>query len=288
MMGEVIKGVPQYCFERYGYQPDSLVTDVVRAVKAWAKFGLPHVLDAGNCCSSCCGSSSSSRGCSDGGGSSGGSSSGGDSSSGGGSPAGGPSLAGRQQQQYSCGCHDKLLSDYNKLPPFYIWEVFVIYVLLQKLNTAKAEGQRPADLYPSHSRTLLLFMQVMEAASRLLHPNSTEIIALYRCYTQQQCELFRDLWGPHGPLYSPRIINPIDPSFNCTKHSGFTGWAAVAAAAGQLHTQMQQLLQGGTMVADGAAAVQQDVGSSSAAMQSAWGQLVQGSSLGHAVAAFRG
>jgi hypothetical protein len=285
MMEEVIKGVPQYCFERYDYNPDSLVTSVVRAVKAWAKFGLPHVLQPGDCCCDlCCGAD---RGSSSSG--SGSSSTGGGSSSGPGSssPAAGGSSTAGQQQPGSGGSHNKLLLDYSKLPPSYIWEVLVIYVLLQKLAAAKAAGQRPSDLYPPHCRTLVLFMHVMEAASTLLHPASPEAVALYMQYTKEQCELFRGLWGPHGPLYSPRIINPVDPSFNCTKHSSFTGWAAVAAAAGQLHTQMMQLLKGGAFGADAAAAVGQGVGSSSGApTQSAWDRLVEGSFLSFAVAAF--
>lgn len=86
----------------------------------------------------------------------------------------------------------------------------MIFVLQRKLAALKAVGRSASEHYPPHSRTLQLFMDVLQEASQLLLPDSTEVIALYDLYTHDQCELFRELWGPVGPLCTPYTISPID------------------------------------------------------------------------------
>lgn len=155
-------------------------------------------------------------------------------------------------------------------------EVFVVFVLLRQLRAGQAAGTPPAQRIPAQTRTLQMFLDVLAAASELLQPGSPAPIALYDLYTPEQCELFRDQWGPPvGPLCTPFIISPVDPSYNCTKHSAFKGWGAVAAAAGQLHQQLQALLSDGTR------------GSSEPGSQGVWQQLLNSSSLGPAVRAFQ-
>jgi hypothetical protein len=92
-----------------------------------------------------------------------------------------------------------------------------------------------------------LFMDVLLAASQLLRPTdwgqpAPEPIAVTYFYTEEECMLFKGTWGPPGPLYTPFIIHPADPRYNCNMHSGFCSWGALAEAAGLLHQQMQQLL----------------------------------------------
>ncbi|WIA32285.1 hypothetical protein OEZ86_003131 [Tetradesmus obliquus] len=229
----VIKGVNvryrQRGYEGYG----RLVTDVIRAVKAWSKFGLPVALR-------------------------------------------------REQQRQEQQQHDGkdttpldqepqtaqqqlraagAAADTVKLPPNYLWEVFVLYVLEQQTQRGCRYDQ---------SRPLELFMDVMQAAPQLLRcsgpPGTTQqaadpqqqqqqqqqeqqqqeqqepiILELY--YTKQQALLFRHLWG-EGPLYRPFIINPVDPTYNCTRFQLFRQWDELAAAAGALHKQLKEALQG--------------------------------------------
>ncbi len=165
----------------------------------------------------------------------------------------------------------------------------MLYVLRSKLQQAGSEGKQPSELYPTQSRTLYLFLDVMLAASQLLRPaapgshNPIPPIAVYSLYTPQQCELFRKLWGPPGLLCTPYIISPVDPSYNCTENSPFKGWAAVADAAGQLYRQMSEVLgdSNGTAAAAGG-----QEGTHLAVGEHAWQQLLRGSSLGPAVSAF--
>lgn len=155
-------------------------------------------------------------------------------------------------------------------------EVFVVFVLLRQLRAGQAAGTPPAQHFPTQTRTLQLFLDVLAAAAELLQPGSPDPIALYDLYTPEQCELFRDLWGPVGPLCTPFIISPVDPSYNCTKHSAFKGWGGVTAAAGQLHQQLQVLLRSDSTGA-----------SSEPGAQGVWQQLLNSSSLGPAVWAFQ-
>lgn len=39
-----LAAVPSNCNREFGFNPDSMVTDVIRAFKAWARYGLPHAL----------------------------------------------------------------------------------------------------------------------------------------------------------------------------------------------------------------------------------------------------
>jgi hypothetical protein len=192
-------------------------------------------------------------------------------------------------------------SDFTKQPPGYMWEIFVLHVLHvlhSKLQQAALDGTPPSELYPTQTRTLYLFLDVLHAASQLLRPaapgSTVDPIAVYSLYTREQCELFRGLWGPPGLLCTPYIISPVDPSYNCTENSPFKGWAAVADAAGGLYGQMIQALSGSSgsngSSGTGAAAVAgaaagQDVGSPGGG-EHVWQQLLRGSSLGPAVTAF--
>jgi hypothetical protein len=264
LMRDIVAGFPRHCAEKFRYQPDSLATETIRAVKAWSKFGLARVLQqqAANSSSRTKGSAAAAAG----------SSAAAAAETHVHQPAGSP---GSTQGPYA----------YGEIPPGYMWEIIVLYVFEQKLQQAKAARGSAAELYPTTARNLQLFMDVLETASRLLRPGSSDVIALYASerYTAEQCEMFRQLWGPVGPLNTPYIISPVDPSYNCTKHYIFKEWGAVADAAGELYQQMQAVLH-----ADMAAAAGQPGGSSGgvAASSNAWEQLLRSSSLGPAVQAF--
>lgn len=80
------------------------------------------------------------------------------------------------------------------------------------------------------------------AAAAALSPEPI-IVERLRTYTKQECLLFRKQWGP-APLYAPYIINPCDPSFNCTAHSRFGQWGLLADEAGALCAQIDACLSG--------------------------------------------
>lgn len=99
--------------------------------------------------------------------------------------------------------------------------------------------------------------------------------------------LFRSNWGSSGPLYTPFIIHPADPRYNCVMHAGFAGWRALANAAGNLHQQLQQLLypQDEEVVGVECNARTADGGSGSVDL---WQLVVNTTNLGYAVRASDG
>ncbi|WIA12144.1 hypothetical protein OEZ85_012217 [Tetradesmus obliquus] len=222
----VIKGVNELYKQRGRHGYGQLVTDVIRAVKAWSKFGLPVALKAAGAA-----------------------------------------------------------ADDAKPPPGYLWELFVLYVL---------EQQTQHGCVYDPGQPLELFMDVMHAASQRLRCSDPpeqqqqqqqqqqqgEPIILDLYYTKQQALLpaITQCWGT-GPLYRPAIINPVDPTYNCTAWQPFRQWDELAAAAGELHKQLQQALEGRGRA--GAAG-------SSGGGSTAWEALCRGSSctLGAAVEAF--
>jgi hypothetical protein len=262
-MTDIPAAVPDHCKREFGFNPDSMVKDVIRVFKAWARYGLPYALQQQQQQQQAVGSSSGS-----------------------GSPPAAAAGAGYGTAPLPAGEPPAGVAavpggcDYTKQPPGYMLEVFVVFVLLRQLRAGQAAGTPPAQQYPTHTRTLQLFLDVLAAAAEMLQPGSPDPIALNDLYTQEQCELFRELWGPVGPLCTPFIISPVDPSYNCTKHSAFKGWGGVAAAAGQLYQQLQALLG-----SDG------PVGGSSSGGAvpgtAVWQQLLSSSSLGPAVWAFQ-
>jgi hypothetical protein len=105
-----------------------------------------------------------------------------------------------------------------------------------------------------------LFMDVLLAASQRLrytqqqpaNPQQQQqcddvdepiILELYYSRRQALQPAFSQLWGT-GRLYRPAIINPVDPSYNCTAWQPFRQWDELAAAAGDLHGQLQAALEG--------------------------------------------
>jgi hypothetical protein len=192
-------------YNRVGY--GRLVTDVIRAVKAWSKYGLPAALTAG------------------------------------GAAAAAAAAA----------------ADDAKGPPAYLWEVFVLWVLQQRSRQGRKYEQ---------ARPLQLFMDVMQAAAQHLRcsdyelppptyqqpPGQTQqqqqygqepiILEVYYSRAQALLPSFSALWGC-GPLYRPAIIHPVDPCYNCTAWQPFRDWDALAAAAGELHAQLQAAMEGG-------------------------------------------
>jgi hypothetical protein len=202
----ILKGVEQRYKQQYnraGY--GRLVTDVIRAVKAWSKYGLPAALTAGTAAAA---------------------------------------------------------ADEAKGPPAYLWEVFVLWVLEQRSRQGRRYEQ---------ARPLQLFMDVMQAAAQHLRcsdyelppsthqqpPGQTQqqqqqqqcgaepiILEVYYSRAQALLPSFSGLWGC-GPLYRPAIIHPVDPCYNCTAWQPFRDWDGLAAAAGQLHAQLQDAMEGG-------------------------------------------
>jgi len=164
-------------------------------------------------------------------------------------------------------------------PPGYIWEVFVIFVLKQKLEQYTAEyagmsAQATARYSTGGQRELNLFMDVLQAASELLQPAGKDgqsepaPIALTVFYTPDECELFRSHWGPPSPLHLPYLVHPADPSFNCRHQGRFKDWEALDD--GRLHGQLQEVLQQGQQPGDA----------------DAWQLVLSRTSLGPAVRAF--
>ena len=164
-------------------------------------------------------------------------------------------------------------------PPGFVWEVFVVYVLEQRLMQHKRDAGASARQLYAHGPAgeCALFMDVLLAASQLLRPSAAadtqpaKPIAVTHFYTEQQCEWFRHCWGA-GEVQSsctPFIIHPADPSYNC-KLTGFEQWGALADAAGELHQQMQQLMQ-------------QQGGGDGDAAGDAWEAVVASTTLGRAV-----
>lgn len=279
LLSGVLKDFGSWVLKEFGYQPDSLVTDVIRAVKAWSKFGLPGVLLQSGSAGpggAAVGAASPSSGTAAAAGTGAGA-----------GAAAGPSLAARTVLAgLQPSSSTEAGYDHTKLPPGFVWEIFVMYVLQQRLQQAKAAGTAAQEVYPSGRRQLQLFIDVLEAASKLLQHTSTEPIMLpppcsYGSCSPQECQqLFQKLWGPVGQLFTPFIISPVDPSYNCTINTPFKGWGKVADAAGQLHMQIQHALKQAGGGQDGAGS------SAGSAAGEAWQWLLSNSSLGAAVNAF--
>jgi hypothetical protein len=170
-----------------------------------------------------------------------------------------------------------------------VWETFVLDVLEQRLKQCRDEGMSAA-VYSMHLGPLTLFMDLLLAASQKLRPTpagvpAPEPIAIYYNYTAEECALFRDNWGPVGPLYTPFIMNPADMRQNYNMHTGFCGLDAVADAAGELHKQMQQLLYPQDEAAVGLGGSSGTADGSSSSSVDVWQQIVETTSLGYAVRA---
>lgn len=124
-------------------------------------------------------------------------------------------------------------ADAPKGPPGYIWEIFVVYVLEQKLDQGKT-------YHPG--QPLELFLDVLHEASQLLRSSmkKSEAIIVPLYYTREQAlmNVFQEEWGEDGCPYAPYIISPVDPSYNCNENAAFRDYDALADAAGQLYGQV--------------------------------------------------
>lgn len=73
-----------------------------------------------------------------------------------------------------------------KCPPGYIWEIFVLYVIEQRVKKLRAEGGAEFARYNTGGvRELTLFMDVLLAASELLRPalpGQTQPVAIALSY----------------------------------------------------------------------------------------------------------
>uniref|UniRef100_A0A383VMG0 Uncharacterized protein n=1 Tax=Tetradesmus obliquus TaxID=3088 RepID=A0A383VMG0_TETOB len=107
-------------------------------------------------------------------------------------------------------------------------------------------------------------MAVLSAASLLLRTGEAEealkravVLDMSRVYpggyTMEETMQFRDAWGSEQ-LNTPYIINPVDPTFNCTEWQAFREWDIAAEAAKKLHAQLADALAGGSALAAAAAA----------------------------------
>jgi len=231
LLTELVRGVNSRCEREYGLQgAGSMVTTVIRACKAWAKFGLAEQLDSHRP------SHVSSRGSDDG------------------------EHAGIGNAATSAAAASRVLraAEPTARPQGYVWEVLVIYVLNQQLQECKQSNTSAAAVYSRGGiREITLFLDVLKAAAALLRPASPVgqeqvcPIPLHEWYTAEECELFRGAWGPPGQLYTPFTIHPADPSYNCTAHSSFKNWSVIADEAGSLHNKLQMLVEQLAVGADG-------------------------------------
>jgi hypothetical protein len=110
-----------------------------------------------------------------------------------------------------------------------------------------------AGTYYHQSQPLALFLAVLQEASQLLRTGDPEealqraVILDMSCihpdgYTVEEALQYRPAWGS-GRLFTPYIINPVDPTYNCTIMQPFRAWDAVADAAGQLHGRLVEALE---------------------------------------------
>eukprot|EP00775_Hariotina_reticulata_P003773 gene3773-4032_t len=154
------------------------------------------------------------------------------------------------------------------LPPAYIWEIFVLFVL---------ERQQAKEVLYDPAKPLQLFIDVMDAASQLLRQGSVEPVVVSLYYSEAEAKCCESLWGGVG-LCTPYIINPVDPTYNCTAHHSFCDWNTVADEARDLHS--------GLLAACKLSQQQYRIMGDAAEYGSSWVQLVEGSSLCRARAAF--
>jgi hypothetical protein len=167
----------------------------------------------------------------------------------------------------------------RSLPPSFVWEVVVLHTLE---SAAPALAQLPRPF-----RSLALFMAVMEAAAARLRTSADGArpapILVQRAYSLADAEGFRRQWG-EGALCTPIILDPADPSHNCTIHCRFRDWDVLADGCRGVSAQLLAAVRGG-----GAAAGQQQEAAQQAESQAApdaWQQLLDASTLGPAVSAF--
>jgi hypothetical protein len=167
-----------------------------------------------------------------------------------------------------------------KGPPAYMWEILVLFVLQQHA----AEG-----IYYFQNDPLALFMAVLREASTLLRSGDADealaravILDMSSVYpggcTVEEALRFSQSWGS-GRVHTPYIINPVDPTFNCTIMQPFRAWDAVADATGQLHTQLVQATASAD-VGDGEAGGGGVEGGSDCQPGDGWQRLMSSSTLG--------
>jgi hypothetical protein len=214
----VVQKVEQLYREQHG-QPSGygrLATDVIRLCKAFAKFGLPVALKA--------------------------------------SAVQSPTVQlGAEDAAAASGAADvadgsEVVAKYRaapfKGPPAFIWEILVLFVL---------QEHAAAGTFYHQSEPLALFMAVLKEASELLRTGDADealiraVVLDMSCvhkggFTVEQALQFRKAWGS-GRMHTPYIINPVDPTFNCTIMQPFRAWDATAEAAAQLHAQLVEALE---------------------------------------------
>jgi hypothetical protein len=146
---------------------------------------------------------------------------------------------GLDEQLQTADSHGSDSTTATKLPG-YIVEILVVYVFEQRLQQGSLYAHSPVG-------ELRLFMDVLQEASQLLRPAAPDSkqpakpIAVFHLFTFDDLVLFRGCWGLQS-CYTPYIIHPADPSYNCTLHTDFEQWEVLADAAGELHEQMEQII----------------------------------------------
>ncbi|KAF6266624.1 hypothetical protein COO60DRAFT_6714 [Scenedesmus sp. NREL 46B-D3] len=217
-----VRGVDKLYLEQHGRSGyGRLATDVMRLCKAFAKFGLPGALAFGQAGGEEAAAAAASGG-----------------------EAGGLTLGcSSSSSLWAVGGAGSAAAPF-KGPPAYVWEILVLYVLQRRA----ADG-----MFFAQSCPLNLFMAVLQAASELLRTAGDAHEARQRAvildmsgvhpegYTKEQALTYEHSWGS-GRVHTPYIINPVDPTFNCTIMQPFRAWDAVAEAAGQLHAQLMRAI----------------------------------------------
>jgi hypothetical protein len=258
----VVKDVEQLYIKQYG-QPSGygrLATDVIRLCKAWARYGLPVALrskvvqpaaaedEPGV---SAAAAAAAER-----------------------EAAGSSAAAGCSSSIVSALRSTGAAAGFFKGPPANMWEILVLYVLQQ--HAAQGTFYHQAD-------PLALFMAVLHAAATLLHSGTAEE-ALERAvildmsgvypggYSVEEALRFSQSWGSGG-VHTPYIINPVDPTYNCTAMQPFRVWDDVADAAGQLYAALTQAIEG-------AGGCEGSGGGSSGQGESVWRYVLSCSTLG--------
>lgn len=115
--------------------------------------------------------------------------------------------------------------------PSFVSELLALHVWRVHSAARGAHTRRSSAVIP-------LFLLMLEAAALLDPASETPLIASDCYYSEEQAMRFKDKWRLHLRNCRPVLAHPVAPSYNVRRSLDFSQWAAVAAAAAQLHAQL--------------------------------------------------
>jgi hypothetical protein len=240
----VVKAVERLYMQQHR-QPSGygrLATDVIRLCKAWARYGMPVALRPTTAQSAAAAAEGEGAGAAAAEGEEAAATA---EAAAEGEEAGAATAAGCSSSSWCAMRGAGTAAASFKGPPAYMWEILVLFVLQQYAAQRTFFHQKDP---------LALFMAVLQEASTLLRTGTADeavaravILDMSSVYpggcSVEAALRFSQSWGS-GRVHTPYIINPVDPTFNCTIMQPFRAWDAVADAAGQLYAQLAQAIEG--------------------------------------------